>query len=296
MNNSKSNQAVPQVSASGSVKTILVITILALIAWQWNGFIAIFVNALVLIYGLVGNNFGLAIIIFTILIRVVTWPLNAQQMKGAQAMQELQSDKEWQAIQKKYAKDREKLAAEQMRIYSERGISPFASCLPTLIQFPILIALYNSVSRALANNPVSMLDFSRKLYSFVDTSALVPLNSHFLWMNLGKPEGIPLPFDVSFLPNGFPLLALVVAITTYVQAKLTMPASANPNDQSAAISAQMAIMMPIMLGWFALTFPSGVAVYFVTSNLLGIAQYAIQGKANWSNLLPGGKNNSITKK
>ena len=120
-------------------------------------------------------------------------------------------------------------------------------------------------------------------------------------MNLGRPEGIPLPFEVSFLPNGFPLLALVVALTTYIQTKLTMPATPpNPNDQAAAqtaaMSSSMAIYMPLMLGWFALTFPSGISVYFITSNLLGILQYAATGRANWSNLIPGSKNNTPAKK
>ena len=120
-------------------------------------------------------------------------------------------------------------------------------------------------------------------------------------MNLGRPEGIPLPFDVSFLPNGFPLLALVVAITTYVQTKLTMPTTPpNPNDQAsaqtAAMSSSMSIYMPLMLGWFALTFASGISIYFITSNTLGIIQYAVTGRANWSNLLPGGNKSTPAKK
>jgi YidC/Oxa1 family membrane protein insertase len=83
-------------------------------------------------------------------------------------------------------------------------------------------------------------------------------------------------------------MSLLVAFTTYIQSKLTMPASTNPNDQSAMMSKQMTIMMPIMLGVMALNFASGLAVYFLTSNLLGIAQYAATGRANWRNLLPGG--------
>jgi len=256
---------------------------------MWDLFVSLFINVLLWIYDVIGNNFGIAIILFTILIRIVTWPLNAQQMKGAAAMQELQNDKEWQAIQKKYAKDKEKLAQEQMRIYRERGISPFASCLPTLIQFPIIIALYQSIIRALASTPLDLLKLSRSIYPALNVSDLIPLNSKFLWMNLGQPEGIPLPFDISFLPYGFPLLAIIVAITTYIQAKLTMPASTNPNDQSAAMSKMMSVYMPLMLGYFALTFASGLSVYFITSNVLGIVQYAMQGKANWRNLLPGGQ-------
>jgi YidC/Oxa1 family membrane protein insertase len=247
-------------------------------------------NVLLWIYDVIGHNFGLAIILFTILIRVVTWPLNAQQMKGAQAMQEFQNDKDWQAAQKKYAKDREKLAQEQMRLYKEKGISPFASCLPTLIQFPIIIGLYQSITRALATTPLGLQQLGRSIYSFLNVENIIPLNSQFLWMNLGKPEGIPLPFEISFLPYGFPTLALIVAITTYIQSKLTLPApgSGGANDQSAAMGNMMSIYMPLLLGYFSLTFASGLAIYFITSNLLGILQYAMSGKANWRNLLPGG--------
>ena len=249
-------------------------------------------NLLLFIYDLLGHGphtFGLAIILFTILIKAITWPLNASQVKGAQAMQELQNDKEWQDIQKKYAKDKEKIAQEQMRIYKERGINPFASCLPTLIQFPIIIGLYQSITRALSVMPLDMLHLARTIYPFQNVQGIIPLNSKFLWMNLGQPE------SVQVLSFALPTLAVVVALTTYIQSKLTMPASTNPNDQSAQMSGMMSIYMPLMLGWFALNFASGIAIYFITSNLLGIAQYAATGRANWSNLLPGG-NKQITKK
>jgi YidC/Oxa1 family membrane protein insertase len=249
---------------------------------MWDLFISIFINVLLWIYSLIGN-FGVAIILFTILIRLVTWPLNAQQMKGAKAMQDLQSDKDWQAIQKKYAKDREKLAQEQMRVYREKGINPFGSCLPTLVQFPIIIALYQSIIRALASTPLDLLNLSRSINTdILDAASLIPLNSKFLWMNLGQPE------SVAVFGFALPTLAIIVALTTYVHSKLTLPPSASPNDQGAAIGQSMAYTMPLMLGWFALTFPSGLAVYFITSNILGIIQYAAQGKANWSNLLPKG--------
>lgn len=279
---------------SGFLKTLGITVLLVLVIMRWNDFISIFTNVLLWIYDLLGNGphmFGVAIILFTILIRLVTWPLNAQQMKGAAAMQELQNDKEWQAIQKKYAKDREKLAQEQLRIQREKGINPFGSCLPTLIQFPIIIALYQSITRALASTPLDLLKLSRSIiFPFLDVSELIPLNSKFLWMNLGQPE------SVNVLGFALPTLAIIVALTTYVQSKLTLPPSTNPNDQSAAMGQSMAITMPLMLGWFALTFPSGLSVYFITSNLLGIIQYAAQGKANWRNLLPGGQKQQPQKK
>lgn len=278
--NPSAQSPVPAEMSATMFKVIGIAALLGLIIWRWSDFIAIFVNVLIWIYDVVGNNFGLAIILFTILIRIITWPLNAQQMKGATAMQELQNDKEWQAVQKKYAKDKEKLAQEQMRFYREKGINPFGSCLPTLIQFPIIIALYQSITRALGSTPLDLLKLSRSIW-LPNVSDLIPLNSKFLWMDLGRPESVVL-FGLAI-----PTLALIVALTTYVQAKLTMPASTTPGDQSAAMSGMMSIYMPLLLGWMALTFASGLSVYFITSNILGIVQYALQGKANWRNLIPG---------
>jgi len=260
---------------------------------MWNTLIIQpFTNLLLWIYSLlvdVPGAFGWSIILFTIAIRAVTWPLNAQQLKGAQGMQELQNDPEWQKIQKKHKGDREKLAAEQMRIYKEKGINPFASCLPTLIQFPIIIGLYQAIIRALASAPLGMLQLARNVYPTLSVAALIPLNSQFLWMDLSQPESIPI------FGFNLPTLAIVVAITTYIQSKLTMPATANPGDQSAAMGKTMSIYMPLLLGYFALTFASGLSVYFITSNLLGIFQYAVTGRANWRNLLPGGDKQAKSK-
>ena len=275
--------ALPQGFSRETLKTVAVIGILVLAFLRWNDVIAILINAMIFIYGLVGQNFGIALILFTILIRLITWPLNAQQMKGAAAMQELQNDKDWQAIQKKYAKDKEKLAQEQMRVYREKGINPFGSCLPTLVQFPILFALIPAITFAIGSTPLSILKLSRSVYSFQDVAALVPLNSKFLWMDLGLPERTLL-FGLSI-----PVLALIVALTTYVQTKLTMPPSTNPNDQAAATGKMMGIYMPIMLFFFSLNYASGLAVYFIASNVLSIIQYALMGKVNWRNLLPGGQ-------
>jgi YidC/Oxa1 family membrane protein insertase len=241
------------------------------------------VNILLLIYQFVGNEFGLAIILFTILIRLVTHPLTASQIKSGQKMQEMQKSKEWQDIQKKYKDDREKLAQEQMKLYREMGVNPLGSCLPTLIQFPIIIGLYQAVTRALAVTPLSLYNFSETIYPFIDAAKLIPLNSQFLWMNLSQPERLPI------LGVGIPLLTILVVITTFLQSKLMTPPSANPNDQSAQMTRMMNLYMPLLMGWIAYTLASGLAIYFVTSNLVGIIQYGAMGRLNWRNLLPGKK-------
>ena len=252
---------------------------------MWNTFIlAPMVNVLVWIYTFFFHNFGLAIIIFTILIRLITYPLTAQQLKSQKKMQELQGSKKYQEIQKKYKDDKEKLAQEQMKIYKEMGINPLGSCLPLIIQFPIMIGLYQSISLAMASAPIQLLNLSRSIYSFIPASQLIPLNSKFLWMNLGLPE-ISSPNALVIAGFAVPIMTIIVVVTTYLQSKLMTP-PANPGDQGAQMSKMMNLYMPILMGWIAYSLSSGLALYFIISNVLGVAQYAIMGNIHWSNLLP----------
>jgi len=246
-----------------------------------------FTNVLLFIYTLVGHNFGIAIILFTCLIRLITHPLMVQQIKGAKAMQDLQKDKRYIEMQKKYKDDKEKLAQEQMKLYQELHISPFASCLPTLIQFPIIIGLYQSVVLALSSTPIELVNLTRHVYPWLlKVADLIPLNSHFLWMDLGFPERLNLPF----LSFGIPVLAIVVVISTYMQSKMMTPqGSGNPGDQSAMIGNMMNVYMPFLMGYLAWTLASGLSLYFVVSNLIGIGQYAMLGQLNWKNIIPGSK-------
>jgi len=252
---------------------------------MWNTFIVDpMLNALLFIYNVLGHNFGLSIILFTVLVRVITYPLTAQQLKSSKGMQEMQSSKKWQDIQKKYKNDKEKLSQEQMKLYKEMGINPFGSCLPTIIQFPVIIGLYQSIIGALATTPTQLLDLSRKIYPiFPKSSALIPLNSHFLWMDLSQPERLYLPF----LPNvGIPVLAIIVVVTTYLQTKMMTPATPNSNDQGAQMGKAMGLYMPLFVGYLSMVYASGLALYFVAGNLVMIAQYAGMGKLDWKNLLP----------
>ncbi len=235
-------------------------------------------NTLLWIYSVLGN-FGIAIILFTILVRLITHPLTVQQLKGTQKMQEMQKSKEWQALQKKYKDDKQKMQQEQMALYKEMGINPLSSCLPTLIQFPIIIGLYQSIIRALAVSPLQMVGLFNNIYPFIDISKLLPVNNAFLWMNLSQPERL------NIFGFGVPILAVVVVVTTYMQSKLMTPA-AQPGEQGAQMTQMMNLYMPLLMGYLALTFASGLALYFIASNLVTIVQYAAMGKLDWRNLLP----------
>jgi YidC/Oxa1 family membrane protein insertase len=251
----------------------------------WNSvIIQPMVNILLVIYSVIGN-FGIAIILFTILIRLVTHPLSVQQIKSGSKMQELQRSKEWQDIQKKYKDDKAQLQQEQMKIYKEKGINPLGSCLPTLIQFPIIIGLYQAIIRVLGGSPVQLIELYDVVYKFplftkiVPIADLIPINNQFLWMDLSQPE------KVYILGFGIPILAIIVVATTWLQSRLMTPPS-QPGDQGAQMSQMMNLYMPLLMGYLALTFAAGLAVYFVTSNVFTIGQYAAMGKVDWKNVLP----------
>jgi YidC/Oxa1 family membrane protein insertase len=248
----------------------------------WNlAIIQPFTNVLLLIYTAVGQSFGIAIILFTILIRLITHPLMAAQIKGSTGMQKLNTDPRYKEMQEKYKGDKEKLAQEQMKLYKEMGINPIATCLPTLIQFPLIIGLYQSLYKAMAQTPLDMLDLTRILYPFVNVSHVIPINNQFIGMDLSQPQSWVI------LGIGIPILAILVMATTYVQSKLMTPPSTNPKDQSAMMGNMMNVYMPVLMGYMAMTMASGLALYFLVSNVVSVVQYAVLGKVNWANLIPG---------
>ncbi|MBP9676931.1 MAG: YidC/Oxa1 family membrane protein insertase, partial [Anaerolineaceae bacterium] len=100
------------------------------------------------------NNFGIAIILFTLLIKLVTYPLTARQIKQTRAMTELQNSPRYKKMVEKYKDNREKLAEEQMKLYREAKVNPAGSCLPSLIQLPIILGLYQSIIKVMAATPL----------------------------------------------------------------------------------------------------------------------------------------------
>lgn len=246
---------------------------------MWDLILNPFVTVITVLYSVFGNVV-VAIIIFTILVRLLMYPLNIQQMRSSKAMQALQP--ELKKLQEKYKNDREKLAQEQMALYRQHGINPLGGCLPLLIQFPIWIGLYQAINHALAATPLQLIDLGgRFLVGGLDH--LVPLNNVWLGMDLTQP---PTPPTNPVFALALPLLVLV---TTWVQSKLITPPTPSGEDgqpnQAAAMTQSMTTIMPIMMGFFSLSFSVGLSIYFVVSNLFTIAQYSLQGQADWRRLL-----------
>ena len=228
----------------------------------WNGVILQPVlNSLIALSEVVLSNFGLAIIVLTIVVRIALFPLTVRQTKSTKAMQSLQP--KLQELQKKHGKNQQKLQQETMKLYKEAGINPLGCLWPMLIQLPIWIALYQSIMRALAATPENLLDLSQHLYSWAIVGQAVPLNEDFLWLQLSQPDRTL-------------VLAILVGGTMWVQQKMVTGPATDPRQQS--MTQMTTLMMPLMFGMFTLSFPSGLALYWVVSNIVGIAiQYFVTG-------------------
>lgn len=232
-------------------------------------------NILILLSTVLLHNFALSIIALTVLVRLAMLPLSIKQLKATRAMQSLQP--ELVKLQKKYAKDKQKLAQEQMLLYKNAGVSPAGCMVPMLVQLPIWIALYQSIIHVLAATPETFLALSQNVYSLPILNSVLPLNNHFLWLDLASP-------DVLYI------LPVLVAGTMWLQQKQVTPPAV---DAATAQTNQLMLwMMPIMFGFLTIQFPSGLALYWVVSNAIAIlTQYKYTG--TWG--LPSfGKKQAVT--
>jgi YidC/Oxa1 family membrane protein insertase len=184
-----------------------------------------------------------------------------------------------QELQKKYkGKDPKKLQAETMALYREAGVNPLGCIFPMLVQMPIWIALYQVIRLSLGDAPESLVTLSQNLYPLPFIHTAVPLNNHMLYWNLGQP-------DASYV------LPLLVGASMFVQQKLITPtpaAGASQQSQQQQQTAQMMTwMMPLMFGFWSLSVPAGLALYWFISNLSGIVlQYFYMGrKIDWKTIL-----------
>ncbi|MDD5081888.1 MAG: YidC/Oxa1 family membrane protein insertase [Dehalococcoidales bacterium] len=219
------------------------------------------INVLIVLSHYLFNSFGLAIVALTIIIRGLMFPLTIKQLRASKTMQELQP--KLAELQKKYGTDKQTLAQEQMKLYRESGVSPAGCILPMIIQLPVWIALYQAIVRVLAAAPEDFLDLSRYLYSWPVVHSALPLSKQFLWLNLAVPDSIM-------------LMPILVGGTMWVQQKMVTPTNTDPRQQST--STIMLWMMPLMFAALTLQFPSGLALYWIVSNLITIAiQYYVTG-------------------
>ncbi len=233
----------------------------------WQEFLNLMLNVMVGLYQFLGGNFIVALVTFTVLMRLLMLPINLRQQRSSIKMQQMQP--QVQAIQKKYKNDQTKMMEEFQKI----GYNPADSllgCLPLLIQMPIFFGLYRVINIMLQGTPLALLDMKFRLWEMYDLASLLPIDNTFLWVNLAQPD----PFLV---------LPILVAGTMFLQQKLMAPptsaASKDPkkkgaedDNPAAQMQQSMLYTMPLMFGFFAMSFGSGLAIYFIISNIIGIGQ------------------------
>jgi YidC/Oxa1 family membrane protein insertase len=205
------------------------------------------------------GNFGIAVIISTIIIRLLILPFTIRQLRSSKGIRAIRP--KLKELQKKYSKDRQKLSQETMKLYKEAGVNPVGCVFPMLVQFPIWLALYQSVLQALATTPENLFGLAKQLYSPTILQEAVPLNHHFLWLDLGY---------------GNIVMVFLVGGSIWMLAKMaSIPAT---DSQQQFMNRVMPWAMPLLFGFFAYILPSGLSLYWVTSNIIGIIiQYRVTG-------------------
>lgn len=219
----------------------------------WNKYFVYPLSWLITYFADVFNdNYGLSIVVVTIIIRFVLLPLMIKQTKNSKAMQAIQP--ELKELREKHSskdqKTQQKLQQETMALFQKHNVNPLAGCFPLLIQMPILIGFYHAIMRT------------------------AEIKTHnFLWFSLGESD----PYFI---------LPILAGITTFLQQKLMMAGTENQNPQMA----MMLWIMPIMIVVFAITFPAALSLYWVVGNIFMIIQtILIKGPNQKSEATEGAK-------
>jgi len=220
---------------------------------------------------------GLAIVMLTVLIKVALFPLTKPSLEAAKKQKELQP--EIAKLKKKY-KDKSVFAQKQMELYKKHGANPMAGCLPQILQFAVIIALYRVFMNILGN--ASILDLNNSLYfSFSHFLETETLNTSFLFWNLGMP-------DTTFV---LPILAAAsqffmskdMAASNKTVEKAVKDTPDKSDDVMYNMQKQMTYVMPLMTLFIGFKLPSGLVLYWLISTLLTIAQYKLLNKRKQSN-------------
>ncbi len=237
----------------------------------WDGIREALGSVLAFFYSVVPNT-GVAIILLTVAVRLALFPLTAKQAKSMIAMQRVQP--EIKKLQAKYKNDKQKLNEEMMKFYKENEINPLGGCLPLLLQMPIFIALYQTLREIEKFIPHGSKMFADICGASAKASSCRSKALPFIAdMNLRKSASDIVNGKTTGIGDAIPYLVLVaiVLITGYLQQRQTMRNQTTPNPQMAIISK----VFPIVFGFISWGIPSGVVLYFFTSNLWQIGQQEV---------------------
>uniref|UniRef100_A0A1D1YQW7 ALBINO3-like protein 1, chloroplastic n=1 Tax=Anthurium amnicola TaxID=1678845 RepID=A0A1D1YQW7_9ARAE len=222
-------------------------------------------------------SYGFAIILLTVLVKAATFPLTKKQVESALAMRSLQP--QVKAIQERYAGDQERIQLEIARLYKLAGVNPLAGCLPTLATIPVWIGLYRALSNVANEGLLTEGFFWIPSLAGPTTVAARQSGSGTSWL---------FPFVDGHPPLGWSdtvaylVLPVLLVISQFISAQMLQPSQTNdPNQTSSQVVTKL---LPLMIGYFALSVPSGLSLYWLTNNILSTAQQI------WLQKLGGAKN------
>ncbi len=241
------------------------------------------INVLVAIFQLlsylhVPYALGFSIIVLTILIRVVLYPLTGQQLKASKKMQDLAPH--LSNLKEKHKGDRKRIQEETMKLYKEHGVNPAAGCLPTLLQLPIIFGLYNVLNSVVHKAPSELVAFINGIV--IDPLKISkPWDSSFFGLSLGQSPS-QLMTQVGFL---IILIPVITGLGQFIQSKMLFPApqpgdikKKKNDDFASTFQTQSTYIFPVMIGFFSFTLPIGLSLYWNAFTVFGIIQqYKIMG-------------------
>ncbi len=243
----------------------------------WGAFVG-FLEWVLFEFSVLAGSAGIGIVIFTICARLVILPLTLSSIRSSRRMQELQPM--IKELQRKYGKDQRKLQEETLELYRQYKINPAGSCLPLLLQLPIFFGVYQAVTHLMIPSYQQYLSAGVKA-ALEEPAVREIFTRPFLGLDLGMATWGPAPLGF----NGVEYLILPVLsiVLQFVQQLMATPRVQDP-QQKAMMQAMM--IMPLVFGYIAFTFPSGAVLYWVVSSLVGVVQqYFTSGWGSLANYL-----------
>jgi YidC/Oxa1 family membrane protein insertase len=247
-------------------------------------------NGLILFYNVLGQNMGLAIIAFSLFLRIITNPLTAPYMNSMKKIKEIEPLVK--KLKDKYKNDQKGLMSAQAELYKQKGINPSSGCLPYILQIVIIIALFNVFTQVLSQNGDTLSKLNNLLYAPLKISEGHLLNTKFLYLDIRKPDIFNIPGITFPIPG--PLLILA-GLLQFLSAKMNIPVinaekkiakktSSEADDMAVAMQSSMIYTFPLMTIFFGVKFPSGIALYWLLFSIFQMyQQYKTSG---WGGLTP----------
>ncbi len=241
-------------------------------------------NAMLFLYSLI-PNYGLAIVVFTVLVGLLTMPLRIKAQQSMKVQQEKMATlkPKLDELKKKHKDNPQQLQQAQMKLYQEHGMAnPFnMGCLLTLLPFPIFIGMYQVINSVIAERPEQVMQLAQHIYPFFSSaSTLIPVNTNFFGLNLGAVLNT----------QNIVIIGIVIALVVgsqFLQTRMMQTTTVALDPSQAQMNQSMALMTPLIFGFFVLNAPIGLALYWITFSVIGILQQGFTG--GWDslkNLLP----------